>query len=83
MELDHPNYKIIAAAALGAMGGMLLAGYLINAKRQDTPLSKHVAALSKLIAQFEGIDEENTEDLRERIERLLTTIETTYGKPEE
>ncbi len=83
MELDNPNYKIIAATALGALGGMLLAGYLINAKHHDTPISKHVAALSKLIEQFEGIDVEDTKDLKKRIERLLTTIERTYGKPEE
>ncbi len=83
MELDNPNYKIIAATALGALGGMLLAGYLINAKREDTPLSKHVAALSKLIEQFEGFHDEDSEDLKERIERLLNTIETSHAKPEE
>ncbi len=83
MELDNPNHKIIAASALGALGGLLLAGYFCKAKQQDTPLSKHVSALSKLIEQFEGIDDSDSENLKERIESLLTTIEKNYAKPEE
>lgn len=83
MELDNPNYKIIAAASLGALGGMLLAGYLFNAKDQDLPLSKHVAALSKLIEQFEGVDNVDMDSLKEKIESLIITIEKSYGKPKE
>ena len=83
MEAEHSNYKLIAVAALGALGGLLLAGYLCRAKQMDNPLSKHVAALSKVLEQIEGVDDVDVENLRERIERLLTTIEKTYGNPEE
>lgn len=83
MELDNPNYKIIAAASLGALGGMLLAGYLCNTKGQDLPLSKHIAALSKLIEQVEGVDNVDMETLKDKIESLITTIEENYAKPKE
>lgn len=83
MEIDRLNHKLIAASALGALGGYLLARYFCLAKEQDTPLSKHVAALGQLIEQFEGIDKSDSENLKERIERLLTTIEDKHGKPEE
>ena len=83
MEVDHPEYKIIIASMLGAVGGFLLAAYLYNAKDQKRPLSKHVAALARLIEQFEGDKESDLENLKERIESLLTTIEKSYGNPEE
>lgn len=83
MEAEHSNYKLIAATALGALGGLLLAGYLCRAKQMDSPLSEHVAALSKVLEQIEGVNDVDVENLKERIERLLTTIEKTYGNPEE
>jgi len=83
MEAEHSNYKLIAATALGALGGLLLAGYLYRAKQMDSPLSKHVAALSKVLEQIEGADEMDVENLKERIERLLISIEKNYGNTEE
>lgn len=83
MEEDHSNYKLIAASALGALGGLLLAGYLCRAKQMDSPISKHVAALSKVLEQIEGVDDVDVENLKERVERLLITIEKTYGNAEE
>lgn len=82
METDSINYKIIAATALGALGGLLLAGYLCEAKHQDNPLSKHVAALSKILEQIESVGDEEKENLKDRIENILTTIEKSYGDPE-
>ena len=82
MEIDNQNYKIIAAAAVGALGGFLLASYLSNAKYKDRPLSEHLVALSRLIEQFEGTNSDGAENIKERIERLLTTIEENYGNPE-
>lgn len=83
MEAEHSNYKLIAAIALGALGGLLLAGYLCRAKQMDSPLSKHVAALSKVLEQIEEVDDVDVENLKERIERLLISIEKNYGNPEE
>lgn len=83
-ETDQPNLKVIAAAAIGALGGLFLASYLCKAKHDDSPLSKHVAALSKLIEQIEHINNDmEAEGLKKRLESLITTIEKSYGKPEE
>lgn len=83
MEIDNPNYKIIAAAGLGALGGMILAAYLFKPGNEGKPLSEHVASLSRLIEQLEGIKGEDMDKLKERIEGLITTIERSYGNPEE
>lgn len=83
MEANNPNYKIIAAAGLGALGGVLLAAYLFNARNDGKPLSEHVASLSNLIKQLEEVKGDDLENLKEKIEGLITTIEQSYGKPEE
>ena len=77
MEEEHFNYKIIAAAVLGALGGLLLASYLH--KGEDKSLSHHLATLSKILEQIEDLKSEEAESFKERIENLLTTIESTYG----
>jgi uncharacterized protein YicC (UPF0701 family) len=78
METDHFNYKIIAAAALGALGGLLLARYLSRGEGQEKSLSHHLATLSKILEQIEDLKSEEVESFKERIENLLTTIESTY-----
>lgn len=83
-ETDQSNLKVIAAAAVGALGGLFLAAYFCKGRQDNSPLSKHVAALSKLIEQIEHINDDlEAESLKQRIESLLTTIEKSYGKPEE
>ena len=82
MEAENFNYKLIAATVLGVLGGLLLASYL-GAHDRDKSLSKHVATLSKVLEQLEGVNIEEADSLKERIKNILTTIESTYGKPEE
>ena len=83
MEPENYNHKIIAATALGALGGLLLASYLWRAREKEKPLSKHLALLSKVLENIEDMTSEESEGLRERIENILTTIESAYGNPEE
>jgi hypothetical protein len=83
MEPENYNYKIMAATALGALGGLLLASYLCRLKDLGKPLSKHVAILGNILEQIEDVNSEEAESLKERIENILTTIESAYGNPEE
>jgi hypothetical protein len=83
MRLKEENYKIIAALAIGAIGGLILGNYIRDTQITGKPLSKHVAALSKVLKQIEGINTEDAENLKERIQNILKTIESTYGNTKE
>lgn len=81
--MENENYKILAALAFGAMGGLLLGNYIWgSAQGKNKSLSNHLATLSKVVEQIEEINTEESEKLKERIERILTTIESSYGDPE-
>ena len=79
MSLEKENYKIIAAVAIGAIGGLLLGKYVWGQDDSDRPLSKHLATLSEVLEQIEGIETKEAEYLKERIHNILTTIESNYG----
>lgn len=79
MSAEKNNYKIILAAALGAIGGLLLSEYLRGKGENHTPLSRHLSALSEVLEQIEGIDTKEAKDLKERIHNIISTIETNYG----
>jgi hypothetical protein len=81
--MDSDNYKILAALAFGAIGGLMLGNYIWGSGGRQLSLSKHLATLTQVIEQIENINAEESEELRERIENILTTIESGYGKAEE
>ena len=82
--MDNENYKILAALAFGAMGGILLGNYIWGSSHEgkNRSLSNHLATLSKVVEQIENINTEESEKLKERIENILTTIESSYGDSE-
>lgn len=83
MSVEKDNYKVIAAAGLGALGGLILGNYLWKTQSNDRTLSKLLATLSKVLEQIEGINTKEAEDLKERILNILKTIESHYGNTEE
>jgi hypothetical protein len=80
--MENENYKLLAAIAFGAVGGLVLGHYLWGGTGMNKTLSQHLAALSKVIEQIEKIDPDESEKLKERVENLLHTLESTYGNPE-
>lgn len=81
--MDSENNKLIAALAFGAMGGLMLGNYIWGSHGRERTLSNHLATLSKVIEQIENINTDESEKLKERIENILTTIESSYGDSEE
>lgn len=79
MSKDNEIFKVIAATAAGVMAGILLGNYIWAKDGAHSPLSKHLSTLSNILEQIEGIDTEEAEDLKERINNILTTIESSYG----
>ena len=83
MDVSNENIKLIGAAAVGAIGGLILGSYLWGSKETHAALSTHLSTLSRLIKEIENIKTEDAEELRERIDRILNTIESNYVKAEE
>lgn len=82
-QMESDNYKIMAALAFGAMGGLILGNYIWRSGDKERSLSSHLATLSKVIEQIEDINSDESEKFKERIENILTTIESSYGDSEE
>ena len=83
MEPSNENLKLIGAAAVGAIGGLILGSYLWGSRETHSALSTHLSTLSRLIKEIEDLREEDSEEPRERINRILNTIESSYVKAEE
>jgi hypothetical protein len=83
MEQGEDHYKIILAAAIAAIGGILLGRYIWGVHGAKRTLSSHVATLSRVLEQIENIDTEEAGNLKGRIENILKTLETSHGKTEE
>ena len=79
MKAEKDNYKLIAAGVMGAICGLLLGEYLRGKDGDQRPLSKHLATLSEILEQIEGIDTKEVKDLKDRIHNIITTIESNYG----
>jgi hypothetical protein len=77
METDNINVKLIGAAAVGAIGGLLLGSYLWGNRRENNDLSKHLSTLSKVLKEIEGIDTAEAKDLKYRIHNILNTIDSS------
>lgn len=85
MEIEKHNdkYLIAGGLAIGAVGGLILGSYLWGTKGSDKTLSKHLATLSQVLEEIEGINTEEAENLKERIQNVLQAIETYYGNNKE
>ena len=83
MENGEDNYKIIVAAAIAAIGGLLLGRYIWGVHKTERALSTHLATLSRVLEQIESIDTEEAGNLKARIENILKTLETSHGNIEE
>jgi uncharacterized membrane protein YgaE (UPF0421/DUF939 family) len=83
MAVENESYLILAGVAVGAIGGLLLGNYIWGSKEGKRSLSKHVATLGNILEQVENLNSEESENLKERIENILKTIESNYGISEE
>jgi len=79
MRFENENYNLIAVAAMGAIGGLIIGSYIWGGDKDTKHLSKHLSTLSEVLEQIEGIDTKEAKDLKERIFNIIRTIETNYG----
>lgn len=73
--MDHQNTKLMVAAALGAIGGLLLGLYLWGPEEKKGKLSKHLDTLSKIVEELEQVEHKEARDLKEKISRIIKSVE--------
>ncbi len=54
MEVSKDNFRLAAAVAIGAIGGLLLGNYVWGKDGTHNPLSKHLATLSEILEQIDA-----------------------------
>lgn len=81
--IEKDNYKYIAALAMGAIAGLVLGNYIWGKENSKVTLSKHVKTLGTVLEEIEGVNTDDAKDLKSRINNILTSIESSYGKPKE
>ena len=82
MENDNDKIKLIGAVAAGAIGGLLLGSYIWGNRRPNSTLSNHLSTLSNILKEIEEMKTDETEDLKERINDILSAIKSAYVKAE-
>jgi len=83
MEHTDDKIKLIGAAAVGAIAGLLLGSYIWGSKSEHRAISDHLSTLGRLLKEIEGIQSEEADELRDRINNILNAIESSYVKTEE
>ena len=73
--MDNQNTKLMVAAALGAVGGLLLGLSLWGPEEKKGKLSKHLSTLSHIVEELEQVDTEQARDLKERISKIIKGVE--------
>lgn len=81
--LDNDKYKLLAALAIGAAGGLFVGNYICKKHDISLSLSKHLSMLSKVVEQVENVDVDDVSNIKERVQNILNSIESTYGNTKE
>ncbi|MEA1897680.1 MAG: hypothetical protein U9N53_08465 [Bacteroidota bacterium] len=73
--MDNQNTKLMVAAALGTVGGLLLGLYLWGPEEKKGKLSRHLSTLSSVVKELEEVKSEETKDLVDKISKLIKSVE--------
>lgn len=77
------NYKLIALVTIGAIGGLLLGKYIWDDPSNKRTLSNHLSVLSNVLKQFESIDTDEANDIKNKIQNILEIVKQNYGQIKE
>ncbi len=73
--MENQNTKLMVAAALGTVGGLLLGLYLWGPEEKKGQLSRHLSTLSSVVKELEEVKSEETKDLVDKISKLIKSVE--------
>lgn len=73
--MENQGTKLLIAAAMGAMGGILLGRYLWGPEERKGKLSDHLKKLGDIVKDLEEIETDEAQDLKAKISKLITGVE--------
>ena len=73
--MNKENTRLLVAAALGTVSGLLLGMFLWGGEERKGKLSKHLSSLSDIVRELEELDTQEAKDLKEQVKNILGSVE--------
>jgi len=73
--MENDNVKLLVAAGLGAISGLLLGMFIWGGDDKKGKLSKHLASISEIVKELEDLDTEEARDLKDKVKSILGNVE--------
>lgn len=73
--MENQSAKLMIAAALGTIGGLLLGLYLWGPEEKKGKLSGHLSTLSNIAKELEDFDTDEARNMKDKITKLIKSIE--------
>lgn len=73
--MDNDNVKLLVAAGLGAISGLLLGMVIWEGDKKKGKLSKHLSSLTDIVKELEDLDTEEARNLKDKVRNILGNVE--------
>jgi len=73
--MENQNTKLLVAAALGAVSGLLLGSYLFGSDEKKGKLSDQLDALNKIVKELEEVETDEAKSMKEKVLKLIKSVE--------
>jgi hypothetical protein len=73
--MNKDNVRLLVAAAIGTIGGLLIGMILWGGEEKKVKLSKHISSLSEIIKELEDLDTKEAKDLKDKVKNILGNVE--------
>jgi hypothetical protein len=73
--MENENVKLLVAAGLGAVSGLLLGMFIWGGDDKKGKLSKQLSSLSDIIRELEELDTKEAKDLKDKVKNILGGVE--------
>ena len=76
--MNNDNVKLLVAAGLGAISGLLLGMFIWGSEEKKGKLSKHLSSLSDMVKELEELDTKEAKDLKDKVKNILGSVEEIF-----
>lgn len=73
--MNKENIRLLVAAAMGTVSGLLLGMLIWGGEEKKGKLSKHLSSLSDIVRELEELDSEEAKELKEKVRNILGSVE--------
>lgn len=83
MSTKSENSKLVIAGVVGGVAGLLLGAYIWGKNDGKNPISEKLKSIVKAIEQLEGINTDEANSLKDKLQNALHNLNPKHGKSEE